>query len=75
MLLTEVTNEARSLMFLAEEQGEDPEPTAAQWSEATLAEAKAVVRAVYKMRPALKKVEWYEDFLSAHRWGRKNGWS
>jgi hypothetical protein len=67
MLLTEVDTEARALLHLAEELGEDPEPTAEKWAEATVAEVKAVVRKVFALRPDLKGSEWYEDFTSAHR--------
>ena len=73
MLLTEVTNEARALLHLAEEKGLDPEQVAEWWVEATLAEAKAVVRKVYALRPDVKGSEWYEDFLSAHRAVRLRG--
>lgn len=75
MLLTEVTTEARALIHLAEDLGDDPEPTAQQWAEATVAEVKAVIRTVYRLRPEVKGSEWYEDFASAHRALRKSGGS
>jgi hypothetical protein len=71
MLFLSVPQEARALLHLAEEKGEDPEPMAAYLADATIAEARAVVREVYRIRPDLKEAEWYEDFLAAHRALRK----
>ncbi len=72
MLLLEVKQEARALIYLAEEQGEDPEAVALQFAEATQSEVHLVIREVYRIQPALKQVEWYEDFRSAHRWNRNH---
>jgi hypothetical protein len=65
--------EARALIQYAEVDGDDPEPTAALWVEATMAEARSVVAEVIRIRPDLEGSEWYEDFLSAHRYIRRHG--
>lgn len=71
MLDLDLTSEARALYCYAEEQGQDPEPTAEMWADATVKEAAAVVREVYRLYPKVKGAEWYEDFLYAHSWNKR----
>jgi hypothetical protein len=71
MLLTDITTEARALIQYAEVDGADPEATAVLWIEATLSEARAVVREAQK-RGLSTTSEWAGDFLSAHRWFREH---
>lgn len=72
MLLTEITNEARALVYLAETEGLDPEAAAVQWAEATKAEVRAVVRQAYAYGLS-REAEWTGDFISAHAYIRRFG--
>lgn len=69
MLLTDIDCEARSLVHLAEELGEDPEAAAEQWAEATLAEVRRVIARAHQFGLS-RESEWAEDFRSAHKWIR-----
>lgn len=71
MLLLEPIHEARALVYLAEERGEDPEYVAAMFAEATIKEVKEVVR-LAQQRGLSTESEWAEDFTSAHGWIVKN---
>lgn len=65
-------NEARALLAHVDD-GEDPEPTAALWLDATEAEVRLVVHHALIMRPSEEGAEWWGDFISAHRYMRRHG--
>lgn len=73
MLDLDVRSEARALLYHITK-GTDPEPAAASWAAATIAEVRAVVAEALTMRPAERGSEWIEDFTYAHRWLRKRGY-
>lgn len=72
MLDLDIRSEARALLQYAEVDGMDPEPAAALWLNATMAEAMSVVHEAKRIQPAIEGSEWYGDFLAAHKWMRRN---
>lgn len=73
MLDLSIHHEAHALLQYAEVDGADPEPTAVLWADATMAEAMTVVHHAKMLRPEVEGSEWYDDFISAHRYIRRHG--
>lgn len=70
---TEVTQAARAIAYAAEVEGVDPEQEALLFPDLSVAQARLAVREAQARYGLSTQAEWAEDFLAAHKYGRRHG--